>query len=144
MSNSKLEKEFLSTQRAGTVHENFLNHLKNPYNTKKFDLVNGTAKLTGKCGDAIKIDIYVAGNKIADICQTPYGCAYTIACASTVSCLSKGLRLAQAMALQPEHVAEKLGGLPEDHMHCARLAVNVLGEAISDFLCRHPENRKGI
>jgi len=26
-----------------------------------------------------------------------------------------------------------LGGLPEDHMHCARLAVNTLGEAIADY-----------
>jgi nitrogen fixation NifU-like protein len=35
-----------------------------------------------------------------------------------------------ALRLQPENVSDELGGLPEDHLHCARLAVNTLGEAI--------------
>jgi nitrogen fixation NifU-like protein len=36
-------------------------------------------------------------------------------------------------------VENELGGLPEDHKHCARLAVNTLGEAIADHY-----RRKGV
>jgi nitrogen fixation NifU-like protein len=41
--------------------------------------------------------------------------------------------LDHALELEPHDVAGALGGLPEDHLHCARLAVNTLGEAIADY-----------
>ena len=47
--------------------------------------------------------------------------------------LVKGRTLEKALTLTPEAVAEELGGLPEDHTHCAALAVNTLGEAIDAF-----------
>ena len=47
--------------------------------------------------------------------------------------LAKGRDLDQALELGPEEVVAALGGLPKDHMHCARLAVNTLGEAIADY-----------
>ena len=45
----------------------------------------------------------------------------------------KGRSLDDALYLEPDAVAAALEGLPEDHMHCARLAVNSLGEAIADY-----------
>jgi NifU-like protein involved in Fe-S cluster formation len=50
--------------------------------------------------------------------------------------LADGLDLDQALEIQPEDVETELGGLPEDHLHCARLAVNTLGEAIADYYKR--------
>ena len=46
--------------------------------------------------------------------------------------LVKGMDLDDALYLEPDEIASALGGLPDDHMHCARLAVNTLGEAIAD------------
>jgi nitrogen fixation NifU-like protein len=54
-------------------------------------------------------------------------------CASAVSELARGRDLDHALELDPREVVAALGGLPEDHMHCARLAVNTLGEAIADY-----------
>jgi nitrogen fixation NifU-like protein len=63
----------------------------------------------------------------------PHGCVYTLVCASAMSELAKGRDLDQALELDPEEVVAALGGLPKDHMYCARLAVNTLGEAIADY-----------
>lgn len=58
---------------------------------------------------------------------------YTLVCASAMSELAKGRNLDQALELEPQDVVAALGGLPQDHLHCARLAVNTLGEAIADY-----------
>ena len=47
--------------------------------------------------------------------------------------LVNGKTLEAALTVMPEDVANELAGLPEDHMHCAALAVNTLGEAIDDY-----------
>jgi len=46
------------------------------------------------------------------------------------------------LELEPHDVVTALGGLPEDHLHCARLAVNTLGEAIADYYSKvsHPDS----
>jgi nitrogen fixation NifU-like protein len=76
--------------------------------------------------------IRLEGETIADIGHRPNGCTYTVACASAVSVLACGRSVEDALQLQPEDVEHELGGLPEDHRHCARLAVNTLGDAIAD------------
>lgn len=92
----------------------------------------GRAAGVGSCGDAVEFTLRIEGDTIIDIAHQPKGCAFTIACASALCTLAKGKTLDQALTLQPEDVARELGGLPEDHQHCARLAVNTLGEAIAD------------
>jgi nitrogen fixation NifU-like protein len=51
--------------------------------------------------------------------------------------MAKGKSLEDALRLQPQDIDTLLGGLPSDHLHCARLAVNSLGEAIDDYYRRH-------
>jgi nitrogen fixation NifU-like protein len=65
------------------------------------------------------------------------GCQYTLACASAVGKLAQGRTLVQALQLEPADVAAELGSLPKDHFHCARLAINTLGEAIDDYYQKH-------
>lgn len=74
----------------------------------------------------------LADDIIAAIGHIPQGCMYTIACASAVCGLALGKTLDEALLIQPEDVERELGGLPEDHRHCARLAVNTLGEALAE------------
>jgi hypothetical protein len=49
----------------------------------------------------------------------------------------------QALELEPHEVAAALGGLPEDHLHCARLAINTLGEAIADYYGKAASSASG-
>ena len=116
----------------GPQNERFQRHARAPRHMQSVDGADGSATGIGSCGDAIEITIRVDGDTIVDIGHQPNGCAYTVACASAVACLARGRTLEEALELQPEDVETELGGLPEDHRHCARLAVNTLGEAVAD------------
>jgi nitrogen fixation protein NifU and related proteins len=120
----------------GQVGEGFLCLARQPKNIGHLDNPHGTGKAVGQCGDSMELSLCVDNGVIADIKVAPHGCVYTLVCASAISELAKGRDLDQALELEPRDVVTALGGLPEDHMHCARLAVNTLGEAIADYYQR--------
>jgi len=102
---------------------------------------NASATGVGSCGDKLAVHLCVDREVIDKIACQPQGCLYTVACASAMSVLADGRTLEGALSLQPEDVVEELEGLPEDHLHCARLAINTLGEAIADFYRRAATGR---
>jgi nitrogen fixation NifU-like protein len=110
----------------------FIRHVNVPSNLGTVEPPSGRAVGVGQCGDSVEVTLKVIDERIADIRYQPRGCAFTIACASAMSELARGRTLDQALEISPQDVEAELGGLPEDHLHCARLAVNTLGEAIAD------------
>ncbi|MFZ5584556.1 MAG: iron-sulfur cluster assembly scaffold protein [Thermodesulfobacteriota bacterium] len=120
----------------GQVGVGFLRHAQAPRNLGEMAQPSGRGRAVGVCGDAIQVDLGVHDEVITEVRVMPQGCVYTTVCASAVGELALGLRLDQALELTPDEVEKALGGLPEDHLHCARLAVNTLGEAIADYYAR--------
>ncbi|PID39055.1 MAG: hypothetical protein CR984_07935 [Proteobacteria bacterium] len=116
-----------------TLTQNFISHAGRPKNQGTLDHPSGSGRPIGECGDAIAVQVRIYEETITDIKCLPDGCLFTIACASAMSELVKGKPVETALEIQPEDVVNELGGLPEAHMHCARLAVNSLGEAIGDY-----------
>jgi nitrogen fixation protein NifU and related proteins len=117
----------------GQVGEPFLCYAREPKNLGCLENASGKGTAIGQCGDSIDVSLRIDRGAITDIKVFPHGCVYTLVCASAMSELAKGRDLDQALELEPEDVVTALGGLPKDHMHCARLAVNTLGEAIADY-----------
>lgn len=97
-----------------------------------------SASATGKgsCGDKLLVELCIENDVIEKVRCRPEGCGYTEACAGALIELAQGHSLEAALKIQPENVEGVLGGLPEDHLHCARLAVNTLGEAIAEYYRR--------
>ena len=122
--------------KPGEVGEQFFRVANFPQNIGFLDRPSGLGAAVGKCGDSIEVSLRVESGAITDIKVFPRGCVYTLVCASTMSEMAKGRNLDKALDLEPDDVAAALGGLPEDHLHCARLAVNTLGEAIADYYRR--------
>ena len=120
----------------------FLQHIRFPAHTQHLSRCDGSATGIGSCGDRVTIRIAVDRECIRAIFQNPVGCLFTTACASAVSVLAQSRTLEKALEIQPEDVETELGGLPEDHRHCARLAVNTLGEAIADYYRQALTNRE--
>jgi len=126
------------------VSERFVEHVKFPKNMGTLAFANASAKVIGSCGDAMEVQLRIVGKTICDIKCVPDGCLYTRVCASAMSEQVKGRVIESALEVDPEDVADALGGLPEDHMHCARLAVNTLAEAVGNYFQQHSyweENR---
>ncbi len=126
------------------LNEHFIIHANLPRHMGTISNADGYAKGVGVCGDAIEVFLSIQGRKIENIRHAPRGCTYTVACGSAMSHLAYGRTLEKALKITPEDVAKELGGLPEDHMHCASLAVNTLGEAIDDFYQKAWGSRKPI
>ena len=114
------------------LNNRFIRHVNVPSNLGTIEPPSGRALGVGQCGDSVEVTLRVVGERIVDIRYQPRGCAFTIACASAMSELALNRTLEQALEISPQDVEAELGGLPEDHLHCARLAVNTLGEAIAD------------
>ena len=115
------------------LSDRFIRHANLPMHMGELPGANGKAKGVGTCGDVIEVYLSIHDQQITDIKYTPHGCIYTIACGSAMAHLVYGETLEAALKITPDAVAQELDGLPEDHMHCASLAVNTLGEAIDDF-----------
>ncbi|MDY4889071.1 MAG: iron-sulfur cluster assembly scaffold protein [Sphaerochaetaceae bacterium] len=86
------------------------------------------------CGDQMRVGIKVADGKISDIRWLTYGCASAIASTSMMSEMVKGMTLAEAYAITPAMITNKLGGLPEHKFHCSVLGDKALRAAIDDYL----------
>ncbi|MBN1536521.1 MAG: P-loop NTPase [Anaerolineales bacterium] len=104
-----------------------------------FETPDARAKFKGWCGDSMQIDLLLAGDVIREARFMTDGCGATIAAGSMVTTLARSKSLTEAMQIMPEDVLTALDGLPEDHKHCAELAVNTLRETIKTAL----ENSKG-
>ena len=120
------------SHETGPANELFQRHARSPQHLGLLAQPDGCAAAKGTCGDVIEMSIRLEGDLISQIGHQPNGCVYTVACASAVSALACGKHIDDVLELQAEDVDRELGGLPEDHLHCARLAVNTLGEAIED------------
>jgi nitrogen fixation NifU-like protein len=105
---------------------------------------DGYAAPRGSCGDQIRIGLRIRGEIIEEAAFETEGCGYTLVCAQAVTALAEGRPVSEAMKIEPEDVAEALGGLPDDHMHCARLAVTTLRLACRDYLKNRGMNWKRL
>ncbi len=126
------------------VSEGFLRHLSDPRGLGRLGEPHGRATGVGQCGDSVEVSLKVADGAIAEVRALPMGCLYTQVCASALCELAAGRSLEGALAIEPEDIERLLDGLPEDHRHCARLAVNTMGEAIEDYYRRQrPAGERG-
>lgn len=114
----------------------FLDHMHHPRHQGELIDPSGKGRMIGQCGDSISVDIHVTRGRIDDIRVLPAGCAYTLVCSSAMCILAHGKGLDEALRLDSEDIVREVGGLPDDHLHCARLALNALGEAIVDHMER--------
>lgn len=89
---------------------------------------------THNCGDMMYIYIKVKDDIMIDVKFKTFGCGAAIATSSMVTDLAKGKTLEEGLKITRKDVADNLGGLPPQKMHCSNLAADALHEAIHDYL----------
>ena len=89
-----------------------------------------------KCGDEMRMLLKIKDDVITDARWKTYGCASAIASTSMLSEIIKGMSIQDAYRIKPEDLVVKLGGLPDNKIHCSVLGDKALRAAIDDYLTK--------
>ncbi len=114
-----------------------IDHFQNPRNVGEITDPDGVGEAGNPvCGDMIKITIKVEDGRLADVKFKTFGCGAAVASGSIGTEMVKGRSVEEAMALTNSRVAEELGGLPPEKLHCSNLAADGIHGAIQDYFSR--------
>jgi nitrogen fixation NifU-like protein len=111
-----------------------MDHFTNPRNTGVIEDADGVGEVGNpQCGDMMTFYIKVKDDTLVDVKFQTFGCVAAIAVSSLVSELAKGKKLEEAKKITNKQVAETLGGLPPNKMHCSNLGAEALSLAIKNY-----------
>ena len=112
-----------------------IEHFMSPRNVGEIAGADGVGQLGSlECGDILKVWIKVSNEHLTDIKYKVMGCPAAIAVCSVMSEMALGMHIDQACELTDDQIADALGGLPEEKLHCSNLAATALHKAILDYV----------
>ena len=103
---------------------------------ERMALPDGYAKQTGTCGDTMEIFLIFENDRVAAASFMTDGCGPSVVCGSYAAELAHGKSPEDLADFNGDMILEILGGLPEDHKHCAHLATETVKRALDDYMAR--------
>ena len=88
------------------------------------------------CGDAVEIDLAIAGGRIVDAGFRVFGCGAATAAASATCALVCGRSLIEALALGTDRIDAELGGMGKERLHGALTEGDALARALEQWYSR--------
>ncbi len=114
--------------------ETVMEHFNNPRHAGVIEDPDGVGEVGNPtCGDMMTFYIKVKDGNLVDVKFQTFGCVAAIAVSEIVSEMATGRNLEEAQQITKQAVAEALGGLPPNKMHCSNLGAEALALAIQNY-----------
>jgi len=130
----KLQQEIIN-QEIADFNKRIVELFHNPPNWGKppDDEITTSNEYRGPCGDLMQFFLKIKDGIIEKANFITDGCGATVAAGSQTTLLIEGKTVDFAEQLNPEVIDKALNGLPNDHKHCAELAIRTLQRAIQKY-----------
>ncbi len=123
-----------------------MDHFLNPHNVGYVEGADGVGEVGSlACGDALTLTFKLDKNgQIADAKFKTFGCASAVASSSVLTDIIKGMTLEEAEKVTNWDIVERLGGLPEQKIHCSVMGQEALIAAIEHYRGGGKEIKKQV
>lgn len=114
--------------------EKVMDHYRNPRNVgsiENADAVGVAGSLT--CGDQLKIYLKIENNIVTDAKFQTFGCGSAVASSSILTEMIIGKTVDEVRKITNKDIADELGGLPPEKMHCSVMGYEALEDALKHY-----------